>query len=95
MLFSDQPYGTYFHGKVVDMFYFPFWHGNLPSWLPFGVVKILLFNAIFNVADMAISTGVGILIFSIKKRFIRVRKSDKKKTNSNTELVFYYFITGA
>jgi signal peptidase II len=57
----------YFHGKVVDMFYFRF--GMEPAhWLPFGVVKILLFNAIFNVADMAISTGVGILIFSIKKR---------------------------
>jgi lipoprotein signal peptidase len=27
--------------------------------------KDLLFNAIFNIADMAISTGVGILIFSI------------------------------
>ncbi len=25
-LFSDQPYGTWFHGKVVDMLYFPFWH---------------------------------------------------------------------
>jgi hypothetical protein len=23
-LFTDQPYGKYFHGKVVDMFYFPF-----------------------------------------------------------------------
>ena len=34
-LFTDSPYGTWFHGDVVDMFYFPFWHGNLPSWLPF------------------------------------------------------------
>jgi signal peptidase II len=25
LLFSEQPYGAYFHGKVVDMFYFPFW----------------------------------------------------------------------
>jgi signal peptidase II len=23
-LFSEQPYGAYFHGKVVDMFYFHF-----------------------------------------------------------------------
>ena len=69
-LFSDQPYGTWFHGKVVDMFYFPFWHGNLPSWLPiWGGKEFTFFNAIFNVADMAISTGVGILIFFNKKAF--------------------------
>ena len=69
-LFSDNPYGTLFHGKVVDMFYFPFWHGNLPSWLPiWGGKEFTFFNAIFNVADMAISTGVGILIFFNKKAF--------------------------
>ena len=69
-LFSDKPYGTWFHGKVVDMFYFPFWHGNLPSWLPiWGGKEFTFFNAIFNVADMAISTGVGILIFFNKKAF--------------------------
>ena len=61
--FSDQPYGTWFHGEVVDMFYFPMWEGNLPSWLPiWGGKHFTFFNAIFNVADVAISTGVGILI---------------------------------
>jgi signal peptidase II len=45
------------------MFYFPFWHGTLPSWLPLGWEDFTFFNAIFNVADMAISTGVGIYIF--------------------------------
>lgn len=69
-LFSDQPYGKLFHGKVVDMFYFPIWHGNLPAWLPvWGGRDFTFFNAIFNVADMAISTGVGILIAFNKKAF--------------------------
>lgn len=69
-LFSDQPYGEYFHGKVVDLFYFPFWSGNLPEWLPFwGGRNFTFFNAIFNVADVAISTGVGILLFFNKKAF--------------------------
>jgi len=70
-LFSDQPYGTWFYGKVVDMFYFPFVEDYLmPSWVPFlGGKQITFFNAIFNIADVAISTGVGILIVFNKKAF--------------------------
>lgn len=69
-LFSDQPYGKYFHGKVVDLFYFPIWQGNLPSWFPvWGGRDFTFFNAIFNVADIAISTGVGILVVFNKKAF--------------------------
>ncbi|MNG11523.1 lipoprotein signal peptidase [compost metagenome] len=69
-LFSPQPYGTWFHGLVVDMFYFPIWEGNLPTWIPiFGGKHFMFFNAIFNVADMAISTGVGILLIFNKRAF--------------------------
>ena len=70
-LFSDKPYGSFFHGKVVDMFYFPIIKDYpLPDWLPFfGGEKVNFFNAIFNVADLAISTGVGILIVFNKKAF--------------------------
>ncbi|HSD13844.1 MAG TPA: lipoprotein signal peptidase [Flavobacterium sp.] len=69
-LFSHQPYGKWFHGKVVDMFYFPIWEGNLPSWLPiWGGNHFTFFNAIFNVADVAISVGVGILIVFNKRAF--------------------------
>jgi signal peptidase II len=76
--FSDQPYGTWFHGEVVDMFYFPMWDGNLPSWLPFwGGKHFTFFNAIFNIADMAISTGVGILIVFNKRAFAHADKEEE------------------
>ena len=70
-LFSEKPYGKVFHGNVVDMLYFPFIQDYpMPEWVPFlGGKPFTFFNAIFNVADMAISTGVGILIVFNKKAF--------------------------
>lgn len=72
-MFSPEPYGTLFHGKVVDMFYFPIVNDyTLPSWLPiWGGNNFTFFNAIFNVADVAISTGLGILIVFNKKAFAK------------------------
>lgn len=70
-LFAEQPYGKLFFGKVVDMLYFPFIEDAIvPSWIPYyGGKSFTFFNAIFNVADTAISTGVGILIVFNKKAF--------------------------
>lgn len=69
-LFSNEPYGTWFHGKVVDMFYFPIWQGYFPDWLPiWGGDYFHFFNAIFNVADTSISVGVGLLILFNKRVF--------------------------
>jgi signal peptidase II len=71
-LFSDNPSGTWFHGRVVDMLYFPIYEGTFPQWLPvYGGQPFKFFNAIFNIADMAISTGVGILIAFNKKAFAK------------------------
>jgi signal peptidase II len=71
VMFSQEPYGTWFHGQVVDMFYFPIIKDfPMPEWVPFiGGRPFTFFNAIFNVADVAISTGVGILIVFNKKAF--------------------------
>ena len=80
--FSDNPYGTWFHGEVVDMFYFPMWEGFLPSWLPlWGGKHFTFFNAIFNVADVAISTGVGILIVFNKRAFLVEEKDESLASN--------------
>lgn len=69
-LFSQEAYGTLFHGKVVDMFYFPIYSGYLPTWFPiWGGEYFTFFNAIFNLADAAISIGVAILIIFNKKAF--------------------------
>ncbi|MFT5848274.1 lipoprotein signal peptidase [Psychroserpens sp.] len=66
----EQGYDTIFHGKVVDMLHFPMWSGVLPNWIPFyGGTYFTFFDPVFNIADMAISTGIGILIFFNKRAF--------------------------
>ncbi len=63
-------YGTLFHGKVVDMLYFPLWKGYLPSWIPiWGGEYFTFFEPVFNIADSAISVGVAILLIFNKKAF--------------------------
>jgi signal peptidase II len=69
-LFTEEPYGKLFYGKVVDMFYFPIWSGNLPSWFPFvGGEPYTFFQYIFNPADAFITIGVAILFIFSKQAF--------------------------
>ncbi|MEM9362869.1 MAG: lipoprotein signal peptidase [Bacteroidota bacterium] len=76
-LFSDEPYGKLFYGKVVDMLYFPMIDTTWPDWVPsVGGRSFRFFEPVFNIADTAISTGVGILIVFNKKAF---PKTEKKK----------------
>lgn len=63
-------YASFLHGKVVDMFYFPLYKGYLPDWLPiWGGDYFVFFRPIFNIADVAISTGVGLLLLFQKEVF--------------------------
>lgn len=67
----EKGYAKPLFGKVVDMLYFPLIKDAMwPEWIPFiGGKSFTFFNAIFNIADMAISTGVGILIVFNKRVF--------------------------
>lgn len=65
-----QGYAEMFHGRVVDMLYFPLIQGHWPSWVPlWGGEEFEFFRPVFNIADMAISGGViSILVF--QKKFL-------------------------
>ncbi|WP_111682413.1 lipoprotein signal peptidase [Winogradskyella tangerina] len=79
---EDGGYAGIFHGKVVDMLHFPIWSGVLPEWLPFfGGKYFSFFDPVFNVADIAISTGIGILLIFNKKAF-----KDTPKTEISDEV---------
>lgn len=63
-------YAGFLYGHVVDMFYFPLFKGFLPDWLPiWGGDYFIFFRPIFNIADTAISVGVGLLLLVQKSVF--------------------------
>lgn len=63
-------YDSLLHGKVVDMLYFPLFEVDLPQWFPIGGGKRFnFFEPVFNIADMAISTGFIMLIVFNRKAF--------------------------
>lgn len=69
-------YESVFHGNVVDMLHFPMFSGEYPEWLPFlGGQTFSFFDPVFNVADMAISTGIGVLIVFNKQAFPKDEES--------------------
>ncbi len=63
-------YGTFLHGKVIDMLYFPIIEGHFPQWFPlWGGEEFIFFRPVFNIADSSITIGVLILIIFQKKIF--------------------------
>ncbi|MEN8815267.1 MAG: lipoprotein signal peptidase [Nonlabens sp.] len=73
--FPEQGYAGIGGGHVVDMLYFPLFEGTWPDWMPFvGGESFKFFNAIFNVADSAITIGVMLLILFSKKAFPETEK---------------------
>lgn len=77
MIFSESPYfgpvaeifpegggyASFLMGKVVDMLYFPLIDTRWPEWMPvIGGSRFQFFKPVFNIADAAITTGVGCII---------------------------------
>lgn len=78
-------YESWFHGRVVDMFYFPIAEGHFPSWVPiWGGEEFVFFRPVFNLADAAISVGV-ILILIFQKNYFK--EDVKDDVNINSEIV--------
>ena len=68
-LFTNEGYADFCYGNVVDMLYFPLFKGSFPDWIPFIRGKYFsFFNPVFNVADVAISSGVGLLLLVNRQR---------------------------
>jgi len=63
-------YAGFLHGRVVDMLYFPVWHGHYPSWFPgVGGDPFTFFSPIFNFADSYITIGVIYMLLFQRKFF--------------------------
>ncbi|RYD82817.1 MAG: lipoprotein signal peptidase [Sphingobacteriales bacterium] len=61
-------YSDFFHGKVVDMLYFPILKGNYPSWVPgVGGQYFEFFQPIFNIADSSITIGILLIIIFFRR----------------------------
>ena len=57
-----------FHGQVIDMFFFDFWEGILPTWIPVWGGSYYS-TPIFNFADAAIFCGVVVILLFQNKLF--------------------------
>ncbi len=77
-------YESLFHGRVVDMFYFPIIKGTFPSWFPFWANESFeFFRPVFNLADAAISVGV-IAILIWQKTYFKEEVKDETGMNNET-----------
>lgn len=78
-------YAPFLQGLVVDMFYFPLINTVLPQWVPiWGGKPFVFFNAIFNVADAAITIGAIWLI--IDQLFCSPKKEESTESTDNKEV---------
>ena len=75
-------YAPLFHGRVVDMFYFPLLRGTYPAWFPMWANEPFeFFRPVFNLADSAICVGV-IMILIFQKHYFKHEVAEVSSPNS-------------
>ncbi len=87
VLLHNAPIGAptpWFHGQVIDMFYFDLWEGRVPDWIPFIGGNYMALWPIFNVADASIFIGVTIILLR-QKVFFSERKTRQVTLDSPQE----------
>lgn len=108
MIFSESPlhgqgvavmfpegggYESIFHGKVVDMLYFPLYKGFVPDWVPvMGGDYFEFFRPVFNIADSCITIGVLAIILFYRRE---LKVSGKRDENPKQEAAIAAVDTGA
>lgn len=71
---AEGGYGTYFYGKVVDMFYFPL--------IKNSAGETIFFRPVFNFADSAVTVGVALCLIFFRKE---LNKSLESKKNTSVD----------
>ena len=85
------PFGTgyapFLMGKVVDMFYFPLFEMDWPTWMPFvGGDHFIFFSPVFNFADASISVGVALLLLFYRQELAKINlERNVKEVHEETE----------
>lgn len=79
-------YDEWFHGRVVDMFYFPIIHTSIPEWFPIWKGEDFeFFRPVFNFADASISIGFIVILLFQKKFFKEETSEEPVKSIENVQ----------
>jgi signal peptidase II len=94
VLLNNAPYNAptpWFHGQVIDMFYFDIWEGFIPEWVPLWGGSYTALWPIFNVADASIFIGVAVILL-YQNRFFEHEKANEKTEDQEVDEVQKQFL---
>jgi len=87
---NNAPYNAptpWFHGQVIDMFYFDIWEGFIPEWIPLWGGSYTALWPIFNIADAAIFVGVAIILL-YQTKFFEHEKAQQEEEEDEIQKQF-------